>query len=151
VATAGTAAATATGYVSAVAPTLFSTNGSGTGVAAATAVRVQAGDAQLQSAVPVFQCTNAGCVAVPIQLGVDTPVYLTLYGTGIRNRSSLENVKVSIKGVGVPVLYAGPAPGFSGLDQVNVALLLGLRGSGGADVVLSVDGQPSNAVGISIQ
>lgn len=151
VATAGAATATATGFVSAVAPALFSTNGSGTGVAAATAIRVQAGNAQLQSAVPVFQCTNAGCVAVPIQLGIDTPVYLTLYGTGIRNRSSLENVKASIKGVSVPVLYAGPAPGFSGLDQVNVALLLELRGSGAADVILSVDGQTSNFVTISIQ
>ena len=151
VATAGAASSTATGFVSAVAPSLFSANGSGTGVAAATAIRVQAGNPQLESAVPVFQCTSGGCVSVPIQLGIDTPIYLTLYGTGIRNRSSLENVKVTIKGVSVPVLYAGPAPGFSGLDQVNVALTLGLRGSGQADVVLSVDGAASNAVVIAVQ
>ncbi len=58
---------------------------------------------------------------------------------------------VSIKGVSVSVLYAGPAPGFGGLDQVNVALSPGLRGSGGSDIVLSMDGQTSNAVTISIQ
>lgn len=150
-ATAGAANSTATGYVSVVAPSLFSADGSGTGVAAATAIRVQAANQQLQSVVPVFQCTNASCVAVPIQLGIDTPIYLTLYGTGIRNRSSLETVKVTIKGVSAPVLYAGPAPGFSGLDQVNVALPLALRGSGQADVVLSVEGQTANAVGISVQ
>lgn len=151
VATAGAASSTATGYVSAVAPALFSTNGSGTGVAAATAIRVQVNNPQLQAAVPVFQCTASGCVTVPIALGVDTPVYLTLYGTGIRNRGSLDNVKVTIKGLSFPVLYAGPSPGFTGLDQVNVALSLALRGSGQADVVLTVDGAVSNAVGIAVQ
>jgi hypothetical protein len=45
-----------------------------------------------------------------IDLGVDTPVYLTLYGTGIRNRSSLAGVSVTISGMSVPVLYAGPQP-----------------------------------------
>jgi uncharacterized protein (TIGR03437 family) len=87
---------------------------------------------------------------VPIQLGVDTPIYVTFYGTGIRNRSSLVNVSVSIHGVSVPVLYAGPTPGYSGLDQVNVALPLNLRGSGSSDVLLTIDGQTSNTVSISV-
>jgi len=150
-ATAGAASSTATATVAAIAPTLFSTNGSGTGVAAATAIRVQAANPQLQSPVPVFQCTGGICTAVPIQLGVDTPVYLTLYGTGIRNRSSLDKVKVTIKGVTLPALYAGPTPGFTGLDQVNVLLTLDLRGAGATDVTVSVDGQVTNAVSISVQ
>jgi uncharacterized protein (TIGR03437 family) len=105
----------------------------------------------LQSAVAVFQCGTAPpCTATPIVLGVDTPVYLSLYGTGIRNRSSLAGVTVTIDGISVPVLYAGPQQ-TEGLDQVNVLLILSLRGGGLSNVVLSVDGQTSNAVTIDIQ
>lgn len=139
-----------TGTVQSVAPTLFSMNGSGTGVAAATALRVQVPNTQLQFPVQVFTCASSACVATPIDLGLDTPVFLTLYGTGIRSRSSLSNVQVTINGTGVPVLYAGPQPTFQGLDQVNVALPLNLRGTGNANVVLCVDGQFSNPVTVNI-
>ena len=137
--------------IQSVAPTIFSMNGNGTGVAAATAVRVQAPNPQLQSPVPVFQCDSSGCVPVPIDLGLDTPVFLTLYGTGIRNRSSLSNVSVTINGISVPVLYAGPQLQFDGLDQVNVGLTLNLRGAGVANVIVTVDGQMSNTVVISVK
>lgn len=150
--TAGAAAAVSTaGTVLQVAPTLFTANGTGTGVAAATAVRTQAGAKGLQAPVPVFTCGASGCVAVPIDLGIDTPVFLSLFGTGIRNRSSLSNVRVTINGVSVPVLYAGPQPEFPGLDQVNVGLTLNLRGSGEANVVLVIDGQTSNPVTVNIK
>ena len=133
---------TFTAAVQSVAPTLFSVNGAGSGVAAATAIRVQAGDPALQTSVPV---------SAPIVLGIDTPVYVSFFGTGIRNRSSLANVAMTINGIGVPVLYAGPAPGYTGLDQVNAALVLNLRGSGESNVVLTVDGQAANTVTINIQ
>jgi uncharacterized protein (TIGR03437 family) len=139
------------GSVQMVAPALFSMNGTGSGVAAATAIRTQAANPQIQGPVTVFQCSGTNCTSVPIQLGVDTPIYVTFYGTGIRNRSSLDNVSVTIHGVKVPVLYAGPTPGFTGLDQVNVALTLDLRGSGESNVVLTVDGQTSNTVTINVQ
>jgi uncharacterized protein (TIGR03437 family) len=96
--TSGSTVTSATFNLLAVAPALFTMNGSGTGVAAATA------------ASPVFQCGTSGCVAVPINLAADAPNYLTLYGTGIRNRSSLTNVQVTVNGVSVPVEYAGPQP-----------------------------------------
>jgi len=147
----GPATSTATGMIQNVAPTLFSASGNGMGVAAATAVRTQALNPQSQSHVPIFQCDNSGCVSVPINLGVDTPVYLTLYGTAIRNRSSLSNVMVTINGFSVPVLYAGPQADFTGLDQVNVLLTLNLRGSGESNVVLTVDGQTANTVTVNIQ
>ena len=76
---------------------------------------------------------------------------LTLYGTGIRNRSSLSNVTCRIGDVNVPVLYAGAQPTFAGLDQVNVALTFDRRISGEVDVVLTVDGQTSNPVRISLR
>jgi uncharacterized protein (TIGR03437 family) len=140
-----------TATVQAIAPTLFSMNATGSGIAAATAIRTQAGNAATQSPVTVFQCSISSCVSVPIDVGIDTPVYVTFYGTGIRNRSSLANVTVKINDISVPVLYAGPTPGFTGLDQVNVGLTLNLRGSKESYVVLTVDGQTSNAVTINIQ
>ena len=54
---------------------------------------------------------------------------------------TLANVKVTINDISVPILYAGPQPDFAGLDQVNVPLILSLRGSGESNVVLTVDGQ----------
>ncbi|PYT24836.1 MAG: hypothetical protein DMG58_25420 [Acidobacteria bacterium] len=151
VTTGGAAAVSAPGTVLPAAPTLFSASANGNGVAAATAIRTQAGAQGLQAPVPVFQCGASGCVAVPIDLGIDTPVYLSLYGTGIRNRSSLSNVTVTINGVNVPVLYAGSQPEFAGLDQVNVALTLNLRGSGETNVVLVVDGQTANPVTLNVR
>jgi uncharacterized protein (TIGR03437 family) len=147
----GSSIQTGIALVQAVAPTLFSADGTGAGVAAATAIQTQAANPAVQSPVTVFTCTSSGCTGVPIVLGVDTPVYLTLYGTGIRNRSSLANVQVTINGTGVPALYAGAQPGYPGLDQVNLALPLSLRGAGVANVVLTVDGQSSNTVTITIQ
>lgn len=147
----GPAPQSMTAVLQPVAPALFSMSGTGSGVAAALAIAVQASNPQLQSPVPVFQCGSQSCVSVPITLGVDQAVYVSFYGTGIRNRSSLENVKVTINGVSVPALYAGPAPNFAGLDQVNVGLPLTLRGSGEVNVTLSVDGQASNVVTINIR
>jgi uncharacterized protein (TIGR03437 family) len=131
-----------------VAPTLFTADASGKGVAAATAIEIVAGR---QVPLPVFLCSGSTCSPVPIQLGVDTPIYLSLYGTGIRNRSSLGDVSCTIGGIAVPVLDAGAQPEFAGLDQVNVALTLSLRSIGETDVIVTVDGQPSNSVRINVQ
>ena len=141
----------AMGAVGQVAPALFSLSGTGSGLAAATAIRVNAGDPTQQSPVTLFDCTSSPCQAVPIDVGLDTPVYLTLYATGIRNRSSLDNVLVTINGISVPALYAGPQPQYAGLDQINLPLTLDLRGSGVANVVLKVDQHRANTVTVSIQ
>jgi uncharacterized protein (TIGR03437 family) len=134
-----------------VAPALFTLSGTGSGLAAATAIRVQAANPQVQFPVAVFACLATGCLPVPIDVGIDSPVYVTLYGTGIRNRSSLAKVTATVNGMSVPVLYAGATPEFAGLDQVNIALPVSLRGGGSSTVALSVDGQQSNAVTIAIK
>jgi uncharacterized protein (TIGR03437 family) len=126
-------------------------SGDGRGVAAATGIQVQTANPQAQSAVAVFQCASSGCTSTPIALGASSTVYLSLYGTGIRNRTSLANVTVNINGTNVPVLYDGPQSGFEGLDQVNVALPSSLTGSGEVNVVLVVDGQTANVVNVNIQ
>ena len=46
----------------------------------------------------------------------------------------------------VPVTYAGPAPGFTGLDQVNVMLPSSLAGTGTVNITVSVAGNVSNVV-----
>ncbi len=143
------ASSTTTGTIQSVAPTLFSMSGDGRGVAAANAIAV--GNSQLQSPVSVFQCTASACVATPIQLNANATVYLILYGTGLRNRSSLSSVTANIGGTNVPVSYAGPQPSFEGLDQVNLSLPLSLSGSGAVNIVLTVDGQTANVVTINIQ
>jgi len=51
----------------------------------------------------------------------------------------------------VPVEYAGPVAGMTGLDQVNLAVPTALAGRGAADVLLSVDGKLSNPVRVSFK
>jgi uncharacterized protein (TIGR03437 family) len=151
VASSGSTAQTATTIIQNVAPTLFSMDGTGTGVAAATAVEVPTAQPQQQTPVAVFSCAVSGCTAVPIDVGVSGTIILTLYGTGFRNRSSLANVQVTVNGVSVPVQFAGAQPSFPGLDQANVSLPASLSGAGNANIVLTVDGQVSNTVMVNIQ
>ena len=130
------------------APALFSARGTGEGVAAATAVRVVL-PTQIQSPVTVFTCVPVdGCQPVPIDPGVDAPVYLSFYGTGIRGG---KNISVTIGNMKLQPLYAGPQPQTPGLDQVHVQLPLSLHGAGLVTVTLTVDGQTSNPVQLDIQ
>jgi len=138
------------GRVASMAPGLFTANGDGRGVVAASAIQVVAGTA-LQRPLPVFRCgdTPGSCVSVPIQLGVDTPTYVALYGTGIRSAPA-GSVAVFVGGNRVPVLYAGPQLEWEGLDQVNIELPLTLRAAGEVDVVIEAGGALSNTARIQI-
>ena len=128
------------------APALFAIDS--TGMAAATAVRVTI-PTQIQSPVPVFLCVDpvAGCHLVPIDPGVDAPVYLSFYGTGIGAGPAVVNFGAT----SVNATYAGPQGQFPGLDQVNVPLTLSLRGAGEVHVTVTVNGVTSNPVRISVQ
>ncbi len=140
--------ASTTEAVQNVAPALFTINGAGTGTAAATAIQVQSGNVQVP--IPVFTCSGTTCTAAPVNV-TSGATYLTLYGTGIRNRSALSKVMVSVNGMSLPVTFAGAQPAFAGLDQVNVLLPASLAGAGVADILLTVDGLISNVVTIEIQ
>lgn len=131
------------------APALFTADGSGKGVAAAIGIRV-IDVVGPQVVFPVFSCdgSSQNCRPLPIDLGLDTPTFLALFGTGIRGAT---NVTVTVGGQSVPVLYAG-AQGFPGLDQVNVGLPLTLRGAGLVNIVVTANGQiVSNTVQVEIQ
>jgi len=138
-----------------VAPALFTANGNGQGVVAATAYRTFIPGTRT-GPVAVFQCGTApgSCVSVPIDPGLDAPVTITLYATGIKGRSSDAGVTLTIGNTVVPLRSItssddmGPMPG---VDQITFGLPLSLRGSGEVDIFLAVDGVNSNHARINIQ
>lgn len=150
VATATGATATGSLRIDAVAPGIFSANGDGAGVPAATGIRVTPAGAQVP--VAVFQCgaTAGSCVPAAIDLG-SGDVYLTLYGTGIRRRTALSAVRCTIGGADANVLFAGAQGEYPGLDQVNLQVPASLLGRGTVSLVLTVDGTASNAVTLNVQ
>jgi uncharacterized protein (TIGR03437 family) len=91
-----------------------------------------------------------GLFAASPLAGPNSQEYLILYGTGIRNRSSLANVTATIDGTAAPVTYAGPQGYNAGLDQVNVTIPAGLNGISSASLLLTVDGQTSNTIQVSV-
>jgi uncharacterized protein (TIGR03437 family) len=138
--------------IATVAPGLFTANASGRDVAAAVALRAKSDGTQRYEPVGIFDPAQNKFIPVPIDLGPEgDQVFLILYGTGIRRRSSLADVTVTIGGVAARVLYAGFVGEFEGLDQVNALLPRSLMGRGEVDVVLTVDGKMANTVRISIR
>ena len=142
------ATAAGTAQIGKVAPALFVINSAN--VAAATAIRVNADNSQ--SPVDVFTCgaTAESCTGAPISLAAG-PVYLTLYGTGVRNRTSLDTVKASVGGVDAPILFAGPQGTFPALDQVNVQIPASVAGRGNVPIVVTIEGQSSNQAVINVR
>jgi uncharacterized protein (TIGR03437 family) len=63
----------------------------------------------------------------------------------------LSAVQVTVGGLPMQVLYAGEAPGYAGLDQVNIRLARSLGGRGEVDLELIVDGQAANKVKVHIR
>ncbi len=135
-----------------VAPALFTANASGQGVAAAYALRIKANGSQTSEPVAQFDPAQSRYVARPIDLGeTGDLVYVILFGSGLRFRSSLMAVSAQVGGTPAMVSYVGTQGDFVGLDQVNVLLPRSLIGRGEIDVVLTVDGQTANTVKISIK
>ncbi|MGH9766784.1 MAG: hypothetical protein ACREAB_05050, partial [Blastocatellia bacterium] len=139
-----------------VAPGLFSANANAAGVASALLFRRRGGVDTLEPVVR-FDTATSRFVPIPIDLGPASDIcYLVLYGTGIRNRTSAGNISVSLRGASRPLNPAQfedgfPAPGFVGLDQVNVLAPRSLIGAGLINVSLTVDGQASNTVQLLFQ
>ncbi|MFM8395041.1 MAG: hypothetical protein ACKOB4_14065, partial [Acidobacteriota bacterium] len=127
-----------------LAPAIFTQNATGDGVPAAYALRYRGSDPTLVP-ILVYDTTLAKWLPVPIDLGQEGDlVFLVLFGTGLRNRSSLNSVTVTIGGKTVPVLYAGAQGGFVGLDQMNVEIPRSLIGAGLVNLQVSVDGRAAN-------
>jgi uncharacterized protein (TIGR03437 family) len=107
--------------VTVIAPAIFTVNGQGQGPAAATAVRIMADGTQ--QPVTVLSCAGPGqCTTVPIVLAAGQPVYLSLYGTGIRGDLFPQGILCTVGGVNAVVQFAGAQPTIPGLDQINILL-----------------------------
>jgi uncharacterized protein (TIGR03437 family) len=138
--------------IAAISPSLFTADSSGKGAPAAIAV-AYAADSSSQ-VLPVFSCSGSPvtCTATPIDLGpASTNVYLELFGTGIRGRSGLSGVTVTLGGTALQVTYAGAQGTYAGLDQVNLLLDRSLIGSGSLTLQLTADGVAANPVTVSIK
>lgn len=138
--------------IATVAPGLFSANASGQGLAAAVALRVKSNGAQTYEPIARFDTTINRMVATPIDLGpAGEQVFLILYGTGLKFRSSLAAVTAKIGGADASVSFAQAQGSLTGLDQVNALIPRSLLGRGEVDVVLTVDGKAANTVWVSIK
>ena len=133
-----------------VAPALFAANSDGRGVAAALFLRVRSDESRDFQQAAEFDAGQGRFVSAPIDLGPESDhVFLILFGTGIRFRSP-RAVTATVGGEPAKVLYAAGAPGFVGLDQVNLLLPRSLTRRGEVDVVVYVDEKPTNTVRVSV-
>lgn len=140
-----------TALITGVAPGLFSANANGQGVAAAIAIRFKPDGSQQTQPVARFDQTTNQFVAAPIVMGGESDqVFLILFGTGLRGRSSLSNVAVKIGGEDAQLTFAGAQGDFAGLDQVNTRIPRSLIGREEIEVVVSIDGHTANPVRINI-
>ena len=135
----------------AVAPSLFTVNESGRGLAAAQVVIAHADGSQ--TFIPaIATCSSSGCTPIPINLGSSTDqAYLALFGTGIRGAGGASNVTATVGNTPCHVTYAGPQNTYFGLDQVDVELPHSLAGSGTVNVAVTAAGQAANTVTVDIQ
>lgn len=133
--------------VDTVAPGLFSANTQGTGVAAASCLRI--GSDGKRTEMLIFDPATQR--SVPIDLGpAGDQVFLSLFGTGIRGYRS--GVAATTGGLSVPVVGAAAQTQFAGLDQVNIGPLpRSLAGRGEIEVILKVDGKSANTVTVNIK
>jgi uncharacterized protein (TIGR03437 family) len=136
-----------------VAPGFFTANQDGAGVVSADVIRVNS-TTQAQTLTFTFQCgsTPRSCTPLPIDLSGPDSFYLLLFGTGIRNRTSLSAVTATVGGVSVPVLFAGPQSEYPGLDQINIGPLpKSFIGKGEAEISVKVDGLGTNKVSVAFR
>ena len=138
--------------ITSVTPGLFTGNADGVGAAVGKAIRVRNGVQSPREEIVVLDVPTNKYVTKPIDFSPTTEdVFVELYGTGLRYRSSQANVSVEIGGVTIPVEYAADAPGFFGLDQVNIKLPASLDNRGEVDLTVIVDGQRTKTLKINIK
>jgi len=148
----GEAVASAGITPTAVAPGVFSADSSGSGLVAAVAQRQKPDGAVTYEAIVRFDPALNKFVAIPIDLGPDGDhVFLSIFGTGWRFRSSETAAKVKVGGVEVPVLYVGLQPTLEGVDQINVEMTRALAGKGEVDLEVMVDGLVANTTRVAIK
>jgi uncharacterized protein (TIGR03437 family) len=137
--------------ITAVAPGLFTANANGQGVPAGFLLRVDGNGKQTFEPIATTSPTGR-FVPLAIDLGPESDqLFLVLFGTGFRNRSSLSAVTATIGGVNAEVVFAATQGDLAGLDQTNIRLPRSLGGRGEVELLLRVDGKAANPVRIAIK
>lgn len=145
----GSVRATGEVTVASIAPGVFSADSSGSGTAAALTLRVRGNQPLVYEPVVRVSPTTGQLEAIPIDLGPQgDEVYLILFGTGWRNRSS---TTLTLGGVTVPVQFSGAHSTLIGLDQLNALIPRSLIGRGAIDAALTFNGQAANTVRVTIK
>lgn len=141
--------ATGGASIAATAPALFTASSDGGGYPTASVLRVKTNGDLIYEPVATFDPVQSKFIAAPIDFGDPTDqLFLVIFGTGFRHRSSLAGVNVKIGGLNARVDYVGRQNDFVGLDQLNIALDRALIGRGEAILQLTVDEKAANPVKI---
>ncbi len=133
------------------APTLFSANQNGDGVASAQVAYAGANNSVMYTTAAHYDKGQGRWVPTPITFSGGGEVVLVLYGTGFDRLSGKSGVAVTIGSTPVQVTFAGKQNQYVGLDQINVKLPSSLAGSGEVPVLVTVDGFPANPVTVEFQ
>src|SRR5262245_35544781 len=133
-----------------VAPSLFTANASGDGPPAGFLLRVTAAGQQVLESLVRFDPSQSRLVPSPIIRRPGEQLFLVVYGTGLKlapntdgnpGNGIAENVQVTIGGVDSPVIFAGPAPGFVGLEQINIRIVDATPANPNTQVIVKVRDQ----------
>jgi uncharacterized protein (TIGR03437 family) len=124
-------------YVEAAAPAIFTQDASGSGPAAAL-------NASNQTLVTADNPLKAGDAVELYATGLG----LTTLSNGLNE--AIQQPTVTVAGVSCPVTFAGAAPGYIGLDQVNCTIPAGIAATGSAPVVVTSGTQTSNTATLAI-
>jgi uncharacterized protein (TIGR03437 family) len=136
-------------------PGIFTANSSGQGVPAANVLHFMP-DLTFESTLIFDPDQPVGSrTPIPIDLGGEgEQVFVSLFGTGFRKQEKgllSGEITATVGGEVVPAVGAR-APGFVGLDQINVGPLpRSLAGAGDVELFLTIDGVQSNTVMITFQ
>jgi uncharacterized protein (TIGR03437 family) len=132
--------------ISRVAPGVFTVNAAGTGIAAASWLRIAADGKSTEGLLFDPKTLQPVAVSNDTTLG---QLYLILYGTGFRGFA--DKVTATIGGIFVPVLGASPQGQFSGLDQINIGPLPPQVAGGEREIALIADGAKANPVTVLLK
>ena len=139
----GQTSAPRTIFLEASAPGIFTLSQDGRGAAAVLhedgVTPVTAPSPARPGEIVVLYATGLGTVNPPLATGAPS--------TGNR---TVTTPTVSIDGIPGEVLFSGAAPGFVGLNQVNVRIPASTRSASNIPVVLSIGGKQSNPVTIAV-
>ncbi len=123
-------------------PGLFAANADGRDAPAGLLLRIKANNQSVYEPIADWDATKQRYVARSIEIGsAPERDFLVLYGTGIRNANTRSGYFGNQR---VAISFAGAAPGFVGLDQVNIAIDTQLKGRGPVTVKVETDNFATN-------